>query len=133
MNGVIPLSERSLVSCFHLKLLKGVVKLLHPSSKLDSSLPGPLHVELSGLGVIVHHLHQFIFLEAESDAELVEVAVTSLVGDLRPQVVQDLIVAKVRVSWQDEELDELLLHWDLLGTSLLLIIVFLITIEVWIV
>ena len=71
-----------LVTVLVLKLLKLLVELLHPSAELNSSLPRSLHVELSGLRVVLHHLQELVLLETQSDAELVQVAITGLVGDL---------------------------------------------------
>jgi len=75
------------------------MELLHSSSKLNSPLPGPLHVKLSGFRVIIHHLKKLILFETKGDAELVKVSITCFVMDLRLKVVQDLVVPKVAVSW----------------------------------
>jgi hypothetical protein len=75
------------------------MELLHSSSKLDSPLPGSLHVELSSFRVIVHHLKELVLFETKGDAKLVKVSITCFVMDLRLKVVQDLVVSKVAVSW----------------------------------
>lgn len=39
-----------------------LAKVPHSSSELDSSVPGPQHVEFSGLWVVIHHLEELVFL-----------------------------------------------------------------------
>jgi hypothetical protein len=76
-------------------------ELLLASSELGSSCPGSVHVEFPCFWVIFHHLQKLLLLEAESNKEL---AVTRLISELRLQVVEYLVVSKVGVRWQDEEL-----------------------------
>jgi hypothetical protein len=56
MNGIIPLANTLVACVFHLQLLKSLFEFLHSSSELCSTLPGSLHVELTSLWVVIHHL-----------------------------------------------------------------------------
>ena len=98
------------LSCFQIKIdvaddffLEQILnEFLLSSSELGPPLPGSIPIELFGFWVVLHHFQELVFLQALRNQKL---TFSGLIGQLRFQVKEYLVVPKIRVRWQDEKLE----------------------------